>query len=187
MKLRDTIHDSESQRLAQRVAKLEEKLFGAMERIAHLEEENAELREENTRLRDENVRLKQQLAAARKNSSTSSKPPSSDMVKPPKPAAKNRKKRKRGGQPGHEQHLRSPFPLDAVNRFESYTLDCCPECGGSLQLSKHLPDVLQQVEITDTPTIITEHRGLAYWCPHCQKFHYAPLPEDVMKAGLFGP
>ena len=43
------------------------------------------------------------------------------------------------------------------------------------------------MEITDTPTIVTEHRGLAYWCPHCQKFHYAPLPEAVVKAGLFGP
>ena len=73
MKLRNTIHDSESQRLAQRVAKLEEKLFGAMERIAQLEEENASLHKEV-------ARLQQQLAAARKDSSTSSKPPSSDMV-----------------------------------------------------------------------------------------------------------
>ena len=43
------------------------------------------------------------------------------------------------------------------------------------------------MEISDTPTIITEHRGLAYWCPHCRTFHYAPLPESVIKAGLFGP
>ncbi len=131
--------------------------------------------------------LEAELAKAKKNSSNSSKPPSSDMVKPPKPAAKNRKKRKRGGQPGHEQHLRSPFPPEAVNHFESYTLDCCPDCGGSLRLAKRPPDVLQQVEIADTPTVVTEHRGLAYWCPHCQKFHYAPLPEAMVKAGLFGP
>jgi transposase len=187
MKLRETIHDCESQRLAQRVAKLEEKLFGAMQRIAQLEEENAQLREENIQLREENVRLQQQLAAARKDSSTSSKPPSSDMVKPPKPPLKGGKKRKRGGQPGHERHLRPIFPPEAVNHFEPYMLDCCPDCGGSLRLSKRPPDVLQQVEITDTPTVVTEHRGLAYWCPHCQKFHYAPLPEAVVKAGLFGP
>lgn len=180
MKLRDTIYDSESQRLAQRVAKLEEKLFGVMER-------NAQLEEEVTRLHEDNAKLQQQLAAARKNSSTSSKPPSSDMVKPPKPPRKDRKKRKRGGQPGHEQHLRSPFPPEDVEHFELYELDCCPDCGGSLQLGKRPPDVLQQVEITDTPTVVTEHQGLAYWCPHCQKFHYAPLPEAVVKAGLFGP
>ena len=43
------------------------------------------------------------------------------------------------------------------------------------------------MEIAACPTSVTEHQGLAYWCPHCQKFHYAPLPEAVVKAGLFGP
>jgi len=138
-------------------------------------------------LRERIAALEAELAKAKKNSSNSSKPPSSDMVKPPKPPAKRGKKRKRGGQPGHEQHLRSPFPPEAVNEFVPYTLDCCPDCGGSLQLSRRPPDVLQQVEIPSTPTIVTEHQGLAYWCPHCRKFHYAPLPESVVKAGLFGP
>ncbi len=131
--------------------------------------------------------LEAELAKAKKNSSNSSKPPSSDMVKPPKPPAKNRKKRKRGAQPGHQQHLRPIFPPEAVNHFESYTLDCCPDCGGSLRLAKRPPDVLQQIEINETPTVVTEHRGLAYWCPHCRKFHTAPMPEAVVRAGLFGP
>lgn len=131
--------------------------------------------------------LEAELAQAKKNSSNSSKPPSSDMVKPPKPAAKNRKKRKRGAQPGHPQHVRPVFPPEAVNHIEPYTLDCCPDCGGSLRLSKRPPEVLQQIEITEAPTVVTEHRGLAYWCPHCRKFHYAPLPGAVVKAGLFGP
>ncbi len=100
---------------------------------------------------------------------------------------KGGKKRKKGGQPGHEQHLRSPFPPEAVNHFEPHTLDCCPDCGGTLVLSRREPEVLQQVEITDTPTVVTEHQGLAYWCPHCRKVHYAPMPEAVVKAGLFGP
>ena len=180
MKLREKSHDSERDLLAERLARLEKEFDAAMGRIATLEKENACLRKENER-------LKQELAAARKDSSTSSKPPSSDMVKPPQPPRKDGKKRSRGGQPGHEQHLRSPFPPEAVNRFEPYTLDCCPDCGGSLRLSKRPPDILQQVEITTTPTVVTEHQGLAYWCPHCRKFHYAPLPEAVLKAGLFGP
>ena len=117
MKLREAIHNSESDVLAQRMAKLEQQLFGVMER-------NVQLEEENSRLCGEVVRLQQQLAAAQKNSSTSSKPPSSDMVKPPKPPRKDGKKRKRGAQPGHEQHLRSPFPPEAINHFEPYTLDC---------------------------------------------------------------
>jgi transposase len=131
--------------------------------------------------------LEAELAKAKKNSSNSSKPPSSDMVKPPKPSAKSGKKRKRGGQPGHPQHVRPIFPPEAVNHIQPHTLDCCPDCGGSLRLAKRPPDVLQQIEITETPTIVTEHRGLAHWCPHCRKFHYAPLPDAVVKAGLFGP
>jgi transposase len=169
MKLREASHGLNSQHLAQQdadIAALKAQLAQALARITQLE---------------------QQLAAARKDSSTSSKPPSSDMVKPPKPPFKDGKKRKRGGQPGHKQHLRPSFPPEDVTHFEPYTLDCCPDCGGSLRLAKRPPDVLQQVEITETPTVVTEHQGLAYWCPHCQKFHYAPLPEAVVKAGLFGP
>ena len=131
--------------------------------------------------------LEAELAKAKKNSSTSSKPPSSDIVKPKKPLPKGGKKRKKGGQPGHEQHLRSPFPPESVNHFEPHTLGCCPDCGGTLVLSRREPDVLQQVEIIDSPTVVTEHQGLAYWCPHCRKVHYAPMPEAVVKAGLFGP
>jgi transposase len=187
MKLREGKCDSECDRLTQRVAKLEEKLFGALERIATLETENAHLRDENRDLHEENARLEQQLAAARKDSSTSSKPPSSDIVKPKKPPAKGSKKRKKGGQPGHDQHVRSPFPPEAINHFEPHTLDSCPDCGGRLVPSRCEPEVLQQVEITETPTVVTEHRGLAYWCPHCRKVHYAPMPEEVVKAGLFGP
>ena len=47
--------------------------------------------------------------------------------------------------------------------------------------------MLQQVEVTAKPTIVTEHRALGYWCPHCQKAHFTRLPEAVEKAGLFGP
>jgi transposase len=130
--------------------------------------------------------LEAELAKAKKNSSTSSKPPSSDIVKPKKPRSKGGKKRKKGGQSGHEQHLRSPFPPGAVNEFLTYTLDSCPDCGGTLVRSRRPPEVLQQVEITATPTIVTEHQGLAYWCQHCRKFHYAPFPEAIVKAGLFG-
>ena len=147
----------------------------------------APLRAKITDLMAQVEQLEAENAWLKKNSSTSSKPPSSDIVKPKKPLPKGGKKRKKGGQPGHEQHLRSPFPPEAVNHFESHVLDCCPDCGGTLVLSRHEPEVLQQVEITDTPTVVTEHQGVAYWCPHCRKVHYAPMPEAVVKAGLFGP
>jgi transposase len=133
------------------------------------------------------VELEAEVARLKKNSSTSSKPPSSDIVKAKKPLLKGGKKRNKGGQPGHDQHLRSPFPPEAVNDFLPYTLDRCPDCGGNLVRSRQKPEVLQQVEIKETPTVVTEHQGLAYWCSHCRKVHYAPLPQPVVKAGLFGP
>jgi transposase len=138
-------------------------------------------------LRERIAALEAELAKAKKNSSNSSKPPSSDMVKPPKPPRKDGKQRKCGGQPSHEQHLRSAFPPEAIDNVVAYTLDCCPDCGGRLRLFERPAEVLQQVEITATPTVVTEHRGLAYWCPHCRELHCTSLPEAVEKAGLFGP
>ncbi len=130
--------------------------------------------------------LEAEIARLKKNSSTSSKPPSSDLVKPPKPPRKDGK-RKRGGQPGHEQHLRSEFPPEAIDEVVAYTLDGCPDCGGKLRLFDNLAKVVQQVEVIAKPTIVTEHRALAYWCSHCEKLHGTALPKAVEKAGLFGP
>ena len=52
MRLREPQCDCEHERVAQRVAKLEEQRFAAMKRIGTLEAENARLREENRRLRE---------------------------------------------------------------------------------------------------------------------------------------
>ena len=131
--------------------------------------------------------LEAELANAKKNSSNSSKPPSSDLVRPPKPPRKDGQQRQRGGQPGHEQHRRADFPPEAVDRVIPYTLDCCPDCGGKLRPFEQPAAVLQQVEITAAPTIVTEHRELAYWCPRCRKLHCGTMPETVTRAGLFGP
>jgi len=174
MKKAEPITRPAVEQLAQRIAKLEQQLSEAHRRIAELEEENG--------------RLRQQLAAARKDSSTSSKPPSSDIVKPKKPQGKGGKKRKRGGQPGHPRHERPKFPSEMVDEFFSYTLDCCPDCGSDLLLSRQVePRVIQQAELTPKPLWTTEHRAVAYWCPKCRKVHYAPLPAAVEKTGLFGP
>ena len=149
------------------IADLKRQLAEALQRIAHLE---------------------QQLAAACKNSSTSSKPPSSDIVKPKKPRGKGGKKRKRGGQPGHKRHERPSCPAKTIDDILPYTLTACPDCGGELLRSRQAePRVIQQAELVAKPLRISEHRGLAYWCPHCRKVHYAPLPAAVEKTGLFGP
>ena len=132
--------------------------------------------------------LKEQLAKAKKDSSTSSKPPSSDIVKPKKPKGKGgHGKRKSGGQPGHPKHERPEFPPEMLDNAWEYYLDECPVCGDALLPSDAAPKTIQQIEIIQKPIRIDEHRGLAYWCESCQKVHYAPLPPEVRKGGLFGP
>jgi transposase len=131
--------------------------------------------------------LESELAKAKKNSSNSSKPPSSDLVKPPKPPRTDGQKSQRGGQPGHEQHLRDDFAPEAIDEVVPYPLDRCPDCGGKLQPFERPAEVLQQVEIAAAPTVVTEHRVPGYWCDHCEKYHSASLPRAVEAAGLFGP
>jgi transposase len=131
--------------------------------------------------------LRSQLAAAHKNSSTSSKPPSSDIVKKPKDKLPDGRKRRRGAQPGHPPHQRPSFPPEQITQTHDYTLEQCPDCGGPLEEAATAPRVLQQVEIREIPLRIDEHRGQAHWCSRCQRVHWAPLPQEVVKAGLAGP
>jgi len=156
--------------------------------VARQDAEIADLKAQLAAALQRITQLEQQLAAARKDSTTSSKPPSSDIVKPKKPRGKGGKKRRRGGQPGHPRHERPEFPRGMIDEFFSHTLDGCPDCGGELLCSRKAnPRVVQQAELVAKPLRISEHRGLAYWCPHCRKVHYAPLPAAVEKTGLFGP
>jgi transposase len=131
--------------------------------------------------------LEAELAKANKNSANSSKPPSSDLVKPPRPAVAKGGKRKRGAQPGHPRHERTPFAPDEIDHTFNYCLTHCPDCGGKLRSRKVEPRVVQQVEIVATPIEISEHRGHAGFCPCCQMVHYAEIPAAIRHAGLIGP
>ncbi len=131
--------------------------------------------------------LEAKIAKLGKNSSNSSKPPSSDIAKPGGRPKKPKKKRKRGAQPGHLRHQRTPFQENEIDRFWDYTTDTCPDCGHQVTPSDQPPRVLQQIDIVATPTIVSEHRSQAFWCKHCQKTHFAPVHEEVQKAGLVGP
>lgn len=157
-------------RLGERVAELEEQLAAALARIAELEK---------------------QLAAARKDSSTSSKPPSSDIVKPPRAAGrargkgKRKRKPRRGGQPGHDRHERTPFGPEEVDRAWIY------EWTDSSLSSDWEPleefQTIQQVDLVKKLFEVTEHRARLY--RHCTtgKVVAAPLPDEVTRAGLVGP
>ncbi len=150
-----------------------------IQRIAELEKQVAELVKANAELTDKVAKLS-------KNSSNSSKPPSSDIVKPPR-KKKGNGSRNIGGQPGHTKHERTPFATDEIDDFQTHTLDVCPDCGGKLQEVETAARVVQQVEVVKKPTHIEQHTGLCYWCEHCQKFHYAPMPAHIEKGQLIGP
>ena len=139
-------------------------------------------------LEQQNAELTRQVAALRKNSTNSSKPPSSDIVKPPKPSKGQQTKRKRGGQPGHPMHERSPFDADQVSTIEVHELSACPCCGGSVEPTDHEPHILQKVELIDTvPWEVTEHQTLSYYCARCQCVQHAPLPAEIARGGMLGP
>jgi len=131
--------------------------------------------------------LEAQLAALQKNSANSSKPPSSDLVKPPRPAPPEGKKRKRGAQPGHKRHERPPFASEEIDEKLDYHLTHCPDCGGKTKPLALPPRIVEQVEVVTRPTEIALHRGHACFCRHCQKIHYAEIPQAVRRAGLVGP
>ena len=146
------------------------------------------LEEQVARLEKRIAKFEKEVAKLRKNSSTSSKPPSSDIVKPPKPKGrKSKKQRKIGSQPGHPKHERKPFAEEDVTDAREHHLDYCPDCGGKMKRAKAEPRAAQQVEVVESPVRIDEHRSLAYYCPHCRKLHYAPLPPEVERGGLVGP
>ena len=148
-------------------------------RIAELEKQVAELIKVNAELTDKVAKLS-------KNSSNSSKPPSSDIVKPPR-KKKNNGSRNIGGQPGHSKHERTPFATEEIDDFRTHTLATCPDCGGKLEEVKNSSKVVQQVEVVKKPIHIEQHTSLCYWCEHCQKFHYAPMPAHIEKGQLIGP
>ena len=163
----------------QRIAKLESQLKQRDERITELLRINAELAEEVAKLTDKVAKLS-------KNSSNSSKPPSSDIVKPPR-NTKNNTPRKIGAQPGHTKHERPLFTTEEIDDFQTHTLNTCPDCGGKLEEVKNSSRVVQQVEVVERPVYIEQHTSLCYWCGHCQKFHYAPMPANIEKGQLIGP
>jgi len=172
--MREELQHLSKRQLVDLVEQLMDRVEALEERVQHLGQRNTE--------------LEAALAKSRKNSSTSSKPPSSDIVKPPKPAVTRRTgKRKAGGQPGHAKHERTSFTPEQLDAAWEYTLSACPGCGGGLKSAQVEPRVVQQIELVHKPVRIEEHRAMGFWCPRCQKVHFAPLPEEVDKGGLVGP
>jgi transposase len=172
-------------------------LFRWRKRCRELEAENAQLRARLAELearvaelQAHNTQLTQALAAARKHSGNSSKPPSSDLVKPEGRLRKGKSKRRRGGQKGHPKHQRTAFAPEQVDQRISFRLPHCP-VDPSHRITpaegpEH-PSTLQQVELVAKPFQVIEYTAYSIWCQDCGGYHQAPLPQSLVKTGLFGP
>ena len=76
---------------------------------------------------EDNARLKERIAQLEKHSGNSSKPPSSDIVKPKTEKKDKKNKRKKGAQPGHQQHLRTPIAPELIDEIVKLELTNCPD------------------------------------------------------------
>ena len=125
------------------------------------------------------------LAKARKNSSTSSKPPSSDLVNPT-PKRKRpgcRKKPRRGAQPGHQRQWREPLLPERVDETLDYEIEDDEVRRLNLAPTGAF-DIIQHLELPETPVHVTAHRLAVYRSPDGD-IYIPDVPE--VKGPIFGP
>ena len=128
--------------------------------------------------------LELQLAKAKKDSTTSSKPPSSDIAKPkPKHRPGRPKNPRKGGQPGHQRHLREPLPAERVDETIEYEIDKAERDRLGLTPTGEFESI-QHIELPETPVYVTEHR-LAVYRDADGHLYIPDCPE--LKGPIFGP
>ena len=155
------------------------------DQAAQLELQAAQLELQAAKLEKQAARinaLELELAKAKKDSSTSSKPPSSDIAKP-KPKKTSRRKTRKGGQPGHQRQLRQSLPLDRVDEIIEYEIDDDEVSRLGLSPTGDF-DIIQHIELPETPVHVTEYR-LALYEDREGQFYIPACPE--LSGPIFGP
>jgi transposase len=148
---------------------------------ALIAEQAAQLEQQAARIAE----LELALAKAQKNSSTSSKPPSSDLTNPPPKRQRpgRRKKPRCGAQPGHQRQVREPLPPERVDETLDYEI-----ADDEIRRLNLTPtgdfDIIQRIELPDTPVRVTAHRLAVYRAPD-GALYLPDVPE--LQGPLFGP
>src|SRR5215210_3787204 len=155
-------------------------------RFTAYEKQLASLREQVAEVDD----LKAEIAELRErlgqNSSNSSRPPSTDPPSyKPKPPREPRG-RKRGGQPGHQGHMRQLVPAEEVSHVIDLKPKRCTRCGQRL----HGADPqAQRHQVSEVPPIrveVTEYRRHSLCCSTCGAVTQANWPVGLARTS-FGP
>ncbi len=186
--------------LRELVAKQAQQIDALTQQIDALTQQNDALTEQNNVLTEQNDALtakvaeltekaasfELQLAKAMKNSSNSSKSPSSDITKPIKKQNKpgRPRKRKTGAQTGHKRKLREPLPPERVTVTIDHELDPSEIHRLGLTPTDQF-DCIQQIELPDSPLVVTEHRFRLYEAGD-GSIYYQHDP-DVHGKPIFGP
>lgn len=153
-----------------------------------IEELRALIAEQAARLEQQAARIAElelALAKAQKNSATSSKPPSSDLTNPPPKRQRfgRRKKPRCGAQAGHQRHVREPLPPERVDETLDYEI-----AEDEVRRLKLAPtgefEIIQRIELPETPVHVTEHRLAVYRAP-AGDLYIPDVPE--LQGPLFGP
>jgi transposase len=119
------------------------------------------------------------------NSRNSSQPLSSDGPEVPPAPPKAGSGKKRGGQPGHEGHIREFLPPDKVSAVMEHKPEVCGRCGRSLSGEDLNPSRHQVWEIPLLMPVVTEYRFHSLRCA-CGELTTARSSE-VVGDGMFGP
>ena len=130
--------------------------------------------------------LQEQLG---QNSQNCSRPPSSDRPdQAPKKQTGRLKKspRQRGGQPGHQRHVRPLKPVEQVNKVVRLKPDQCRHCGAALKGEDPQPHRHQVTEIPPLEPVVIEYQLASLSCDQCGQTTRAELPLGVPERA-FGP
>lgn len=152
------------------------------------------------RHRDEQIAaLQQQLAALqaevrdlrsrlRQDATNSSLPPSANPPTGRKPVVKTPTGRKRGGQDGHQAHLRRRLPPEQVQHTIPLIPHRCERCQVLLpsqpQPGDPPPSWHQIVELPRLSAVVTEFQGHARTCPGCGHLNREEIPAAIRRHGI---
>jgi len=124
-------------------------------------------------------------ALSGKNSTNSSKPPSTTHPHAKPPSVKPKSERQRGGQPGHDQHLRELIPSAQCAAVVPCLPTQCRRCGQALHGADAEPLRQQVWEFPEIEALVTEYQRHRLICT-CGCSTCGELPPGV-PSGQAGP